>query len=153
MRFLLALLLLSLSACESPLLDHVKEASFKKLTGSDSLTGGKDGVYLQKLGLHLKLGWIHGPYGDPTLESSLELLFKNREGQWSDLPEEIEVIHYAYMPSMGHGPADEGYLVREHAGHYLLKELFFSMPGDWTLTFEFWCEGIKLDEKVIHLYL
>lgn len=145
--------LLTFSACESPLLNHVKESALTKITGKDSLEGSGDGVLLAKLGLTLKVKWIHGPYGDPTLESSLELLFKDRDGGWSDLPENVEVVHYAYMPSMGHGPADEGYLIREHTGNYYLKELFFSMPGDWTLTFEFWQNGVKLDEKVIQLYL
>lgn len=155
MKTLLHIITLCLlfTSCESPLLSHIKEAELAKVVGADGLAGKGERLRINGLDLSLEMKWETGPYGDPTLESALTLNFKNQAGEFQDLPMDVEIIHYSYMPSMGHGPADEGYLVHEYEGHYLIQEIFYSMPGDWTITLEFWSEGVKLDEKVLKLYL
>ncbi len=123
------------------------------LRGRDDLGTQYGKINLKNLSLSLSLSWIQGPFGDPTLESAIELNFLDTKGFPVDLPNDVELVHYSFMPSMGHGPADEGYVVQIDTGLYQIQEIYYSMPGDWTLTLEFKRAGEKIDETSLNLFL
>ena len=149
--FLILLFITLLAGCDSPLLSHIKESKLP-LSQHEPIVV-KKGKWISALALTLDTHWEMGPHGNPALESQLALSFRDSTGELQDLPEDITVIHYAFMPSMGHGSADDGFILRENLGEYLIKEVFFSMSGDWRMTFEFWKSGVKVDQVVLEFLL
>lgn len=133
-------------SCESPLLSHGD-------TPASDVERIVKGQWLSKQEISINFKWQEGPHGNPAQASVLNIEVRDEAGEFTDFAEDVDVIHYAYMPSMGHGPADEGFLVREDTGRYQLQELFFSMGGAWTLTFEFQKTGKIIEKLVLDLNL
>jgi len=129
-----------MTACKSPILNHVKKL---KEAGTESV--GEivpiEGLLIEKLGLRLNWRWIKGPSGLVSVENEMEIEILDLEGNRTDLPVEYQIFTYGWMPSMGHGTADDGYIEEAGNGVFLWKELFFNMGGTWTLYFLFYKNG------------
>lgn len=154
-KFLFSLLLFSLlTSCESPLLNHDELTTFRETRGQNQV---KPELWSEKLNLGLKLNWILGPFGNPTQESSIRLVFVDEFNQATPLPENLYFVHYGWMPGMGHGTADDGYIVETSEFEMETRDLYFNMPGEWDLHFlicrtEFCENNEDIVEEIIYSF-
>ncbi|PIK15022.1 hypothetical protein [Halobacteriovorax sp. JY17] len=140
---LIAFILLALTSCgKSPLFNHENE--------KDQITQGTNAVAsslsFKSLNLYLKINWLKGPYGDPSLENSFMIIVQDSNGELTDLPSQYAFYNWGWMPSMGHGTADDGYTERLSKGVYIQRELYFNMGGDWDLNIQLY-EGSNLSDS------
>jgi len=141
---------LALTSCgKSPLFNHQNETDIP--TGyTISLISSLE---LKSLGKYLKITWINPPKGDPSIESEFLIIVQNNLGQLVDLNSSSTFSIWGWMPSMGHGTADDGYTTRVSKGVYHHRELFFNMSGDWELHFDILENGSLIDSTVTQLSL
>lgn len=137
-------ILLFLSACELPILNHVKLSEYNQ---SKLLSHG-DLQYIDGLGIWAGLDWVSGPFGSPVNESVFELRLFDSSGDLTSLPEATEIVHYGWMPYMGHGTADDGLLLSVYPGLYRSEDFYFNMPGLWDIHFRFKQNGNLIHEVV-----
>jgi hypothetical protein len=149
-KLIYILLLLILISCgKSPLLNHQNES--ENPTGNT--TSFISSMELNNLGHYLKLTWLKTPKGDPSIESEFLILVQNRLGELVDLESDAVFSVWGWMPSMGHGTADDGYTTRLSKGVYHHKELYFNMGGDWQLHFDIMKNGNLIDSTTTSLSL
>lgn len=108
---------------------------------------------MKEINLYFKINWLKGPYPSPSLENQLIMIVQNKAGELTDIPRELEIILWGWMPSMGHGTADDGYTKRLSKGVYIQKELYFNMGGDWDINIELLKDGKVTDSTQIKLML
>lgn len=145
----IALLTLLYSCGKSPLFNHENESDHE-LQGNSAITSA---LSFKNTKLSIKFNWIKGPYADPSLENSFMLIVQDINGNLADLPSGHVFYNWGWMPSMGHGTADDGYTQRLSKGVYIQKEFYFNMGGDWDINLELY-EGTNLiDSTKIQLDL
>lgn len=81
------------------------------------------------------------------------IIVQDRNGNLSDIPNESEFYIWGWMPSMGHGTADDGYTERLSKGIYLQREFYFNMGGDWEINLELYKNNQSIDATKIRLDL
>lgn len=138
-----------LTACDSPLLNHEKVSKYQQ-DRTDSVV---EGVYLPKLNIWVAFRWVEGPFGNPTKASVFELQLYNEDGTPQSLDDSISIIHYGWMPDMGHGTADDGVLQMVGPGHYQVTDMYFNMPGFWNVHILFRDGNEVIDEVVLPFQL
>jgi hypothetical protein len=96
--------------------------------------------------LCLNFKWIKQP---------TESQFGEMEVRFTDLADERIFIHpenefhlYLWMSSMGHGSSPVT-IEKLSEGKFLVKDVFFIMPGPWEIHFQL-KEGEKVVEELIH---
>jgi len=140
---ILFVFLIIFSGCEiSPLLNHTYNefAQAKKRISSST-------HFVGSLNLNIEFDWPKGPNGNPNLESQLQLIFRDDEGKLTNLPATHSLFVYGWMPSMGHGTADDGELIQTGMGTYLIKDFYFSMPGEWDIFIQILKNNV-VDEEI-----
>lgn len=143
-KLLLLNLLLTLSSCEFPIFSHEKVSEYNQ-RNSLKLDGLK---YIDGLGLWVGMDWVSGPFGSPVNESIFELNLYDDQGVLTPLPDNINIVHYGWMPYMGHGSADDGILLKVYPGQYKSQDFYFNMPGLWDMHFRFKQNGHLIHEIV-----
>ena len=142
--------LLFLYSCgESPLFNHENENP-ENLQGTTELNSA---LSFKNSNLSVKVNWLKGPYADPSLENSYLIIIHNKGDELVDVPNGYEFYNWGWMPSMGHGTADDGYTERISKGIYIQKELYFNMGGDWDLNIELYNGETRVDSTKIELKL
>ncbi|WP_417336004.1 hypothetical protein [Halobacteriovorax marinus] len=150
MKYLLLLSFALLFSCgKSPLLNHETERN--QSTQNQSALLSK--LNLKNSELILSIQWIKGPFSDASLENSFMIIVQDRNGNLSDIPNESEFYIWGWMPSMGHGTADDGYTERLSKGIYLQREFYFNMGGDWEINLELYKNNQSIDATKIRLDL
>lgn len=143
-------IMLSIYSCgKSPLLNHQKESD--QLTQSSNQVGPE--LILKNSQLFLKVSWLKGPYPLPTHENQLLIIVQNYSGDLVELPLGSQFYLWGWMPSMGHGTADDGFTEEVSKGIYIHRELYFNMGGDWDLNIELHMNNQTLDSAKIKLEL
>lgn len=140
-RCCLLFFLFFISACESPILNHEKVSQWSP---AQQVLGKR----MKTQDLYLSYRWLDGPYGDPSRDSVFQLEFRDSSNERADLPAGLHIVHYGWMPDMGHGSADDGELNWISPGVYRSQYFAFNMPGFWQMHFLFY-EGSSLVETVI----
>ncbi|GEM_PF-1400866 len=142
--------LLFLYSCgESPLFNHENETT----TGIQGTTDLTSALSFKNSNLYLKVNWLKGPFADPSLENSFLIIVQNNSGELVDVPSGHDFYNWGWMPSMGHGTADDGYTERISKGVYIQKELFFNMGGEWDLNLEIYNGSTLVDSVKVPLSL
>ena len=142
--------LLFLYSCgESPLCNHENEKD-NEISNTTALTSA---LKFESSQLFLKVNWIKGPFSTPSLENNYLIIVQDKNGELVDIPEGYEFYNWGWMPSMGHGTADDGYTERISKGLYIQKELYFNMGGDWDLNIELYNGSTLVDTTKITLLL
>lgn len=131
--FFLFLILFFFGGCGSPILHSTSKDPSSSVrdqrTGNDPLSQPKIFTSAQ---LTASVSWVHRPSPKPDVENQLYILVTDAQGGLSDVPQDHELGFYAWMPSMGHGSADDGYIERESKGVYRIREFFVPHGGDWV---------------------
>ncbi len=129
--FIVLFSILLISCGKSPIFDHEHEDDQKIVSTVQTL---ESDMLLEQTGIKISRLWLAGPFPSSDQESNLLLIFTDKNGNLTDLPDGYEIVPEGWMDSMGHGTADDGYLENIGKGKYLHKDLFFNMAGDWTYT-------------------
>ena len=143
-------ILLVLSSCgKSPLFNHKAEDD-QTVQGTNAITSK---LSFETSELFVKINWIKGPYGEPSLENNFIILVQNSSGELTDIPADHQFYIWGWMPSMGHGTADDGYTERLSKGVYIQRELYFNMGGDWEVNIELYKGSELIDSTKVELLL
>lgn len=117
-----------LSACGSPLL---KSSKRDPLSGGSASSGMMKPQTSDKKSFRATMNWSEGPHTDPKYENRLIIVVTDETGERMTLPETQTLFFYAWMPSMGHGSADDGFVEQIAPGVYEVKEFYLPHGGDW----------------------
>jgi len=138
-----------LSACNSPLLNHVEADEIIRTPSTEKPS--ECPLSFPKQGLCASWTWENPP-NDQDFAQARIVFWKAQQGS-IDSPEldpALTVFAKLWMPSMGHGSSPVS--VQAHTdetgnvvpGTFDASRVFFSMPGDW----EVWLQ-LKQDGKVL----
>lgn len=140
-------------SCESPLLQGQKLSTHRQEV-SDSEQ--KPDYWVHELNMGFEINWKFGPFGDPSLESRLQIKALDANNNPIAFPDDLFIFHYGWMPGMGHGTADDGYLIDISPDRKETRELYFNMPGRWDLHFLFcrqpYCDGNSVIQETIYSF-
>lgn len=145
----IALFTTLISCGKSPLFNHKKEGEQPKGTSISFVSA----MELKVIKKYVQINWINTPKGDPSIESQFLILVKDNTGKLVDLDDNTSFSVWGWMPSMGHGTADDGYTTRISKGIYHHRELFFNMGGDWELNFDVMRNTALIDSTTTSLSL
>lgn len=81
----------------------------------------------------------------PTNEATGSFVLITSSGVLQDPPGRLEIV--LWMPSMGHGSTPVT-VTRLSQGVYRADEVFFIMPGEWEIRFQ-WKDGEVIREEAI----
>ena len=133
----LPLFSIATSACGvSPALHHHSADAAKKESSTQPPTSTECPFSFPKAGLCASWTWK----ADPTLDAgaSATLKFWNaKEGSPNGpyVAPSSAIRPFLWMPSMGHGSSPIQ-VTSQEIGIFLLEDIFFIMPGEWTLNIE-----------------
>lgn len=119
-----------LTACGSPLLKSSKK---DPLQSGNVSSGMMKPQTSEKKSFRATLNWTEGPHTDPKYENRIVIVLTDDQGERITLPETQTLFFYGWMPSMGHGSADDGFVEQIAPGVYELKEFYLPHGGDWDL--------------------
>ena len=135
-RYLIFLLLVFVGCGKSPLLEHDKQsAPDGGISGSRQL--GNLRLTTQKLAVNYF--WQNGPF--VYEESKALIVFQNYQGKTTDPVDKIEV--WPWMPDHGHGGGAPIIIEKVATGTYLIRDIFFIMPGYWDMHIKVGNDEIK----------
>lgn len=147
---LVPLFFLGLTACELPFLTGQNQSEYhRSVAKAQKMRESSQAVFVESLDRWLVFFWLEGPYPSPMQVSSYEILFLDSQSRLSSLPETVGLQVFAWMPDMGHGSADDGYVEDLGGGRFLGHELRFNMPGYWHIHILVDRGGERLDEIVL----
>lgn len=162
--FIISLIIVQVSVfvgCGSPLLNSTskdpvsvtdsidRHASQAPLSGTMPVDSSKVKVF-EKYKLSVSISWLVGPYSDPRNENQIEIILTDATGSVVELPEGLEFHFWAFMPSMGHGSADDGYIEMISKGVYKINEFYLPHGGTWELKLEIIKNG-EVDDAVVFI--
>jgi len=147
--FYIIILFTFLSCGKSPLFNHQDEADKPNQNGINFVSS----MQLKNLNKFIKISWVNTPSGDPSIENEFIILVQNGSGELVDLDADATFSIWGWMPSMGHGTADDGHTTRLSKGIYHHRELFFNMGGDWQIHLDILQFGIIIDSTETSLSL
>lgn len=137
-------LLLLLSSCEVPILKNEKLSEYQNRASVTEVPG----IFSEKSNRWFDFKWIDGPFGNPHNESPFYLKVYDEQGDLTALDSNFEIIHYGWMPYMGHGTADDGILEEIEPGLYRVYSFYFNMSGLWDIHFELHKNNVMVDEII-----
>lgn len=114
------------SCGKSPFL-KMADASSEGLLQSREFLATRSQLLFSGSQLKVEVIWPKAPTSDEL--SSVYLLFFNQKNQMVDPP---QFTFVPTMPDMGHGTSPVT-ILRHSVGLYKIDELFFSMPGKWSI--------------------
>lgn len=124
------ILIFLLSACGSPLLNSSKKDPVGEEKSPREMTKTQTS---EKQKFKATVVWSEGPHTDPKFENRLIIIVTDERGQRMDVLSPNSLFFYAWMPSMGHGSADDGFIERVGEGVYEVKEFYLPHGGQWNL--------------------
>lgn len=138
---------LSISACGGKSSDANDPAAPPLLNGADAdeqLTASQNGLY------NVEVNWSPNLEAG-TLDNSALLHFHNAAGE--HVPAILKRFSL-YHATMGHGSIKENEMVftQEDLGHWLVKNIYFSMPGaarSWVVDIEAELDGKSDKARVV----
>lgn len=125
MRLMIGILLVLLSACDSPRNNQIHSFS--------ALQKNQKEFALKNFNIRLSPSWAEGPYGHVLKSSVLLLSVYNEQNQLVDIPSDHYFTFFATMPSMGHPLDQPGEFIRIAKGIYYNNSIRFNMAGDWLM--------------------
>ncbi len=126
-----------LSGCGvSPALHHHHADSLKKEASTEPPVSADCPFSFPKSGLCASWTWTTNPTLDAGASATLRF-WNAKEGSPKGpyVNPGNTIRPFLWMPSMGHGSSPIQ-VTSQEPGVYLLEDIFFTMPGDWTLNIE-----------------
>lgn len=144
---LMLVVVIAAACAESPMNRHRKAAD-QAPPAAEVLCGTR------LLGSCVSWRWTEGPHSNqtqgpfeepPRRESRLDLQI--------DPPLAGEMRASLWMPSMSHGGHGTPTVLPMSDGRFRLRNLVFTMAGDWQVRLEWWREGRVVGRTEIEIYL
>lgn len=148
-RFPLIFLLISFTGCAEPKYPKAQQPSPGNTSQNQKVTDCR--VRFQNSGYCLLWQWEKLP----TATQAGSVVFKVvRANALDDSPVPVD-LHLTphlvlWMPAMGHGSSPTT-IEQVDTGSYRANDVFFIMPGEWELKFQFKDESSVQDEAVVVL--
>ena len=125
-------------------------------------------IKFKKLNLCGELKWVVPPkkVEMPTEKDKSEFLLSLSKPEKSAIPkrnsvslEDLDLSVHLWMPSMGHGSEptqvqrEKDSAGKDLPGSYRVKNLYFTMAGDWDIQIEIKKNGKTLDKAIVQTLL